>query len=51
MKRLSFSQTKRDVERLVELKKKYLNIIFAKDTDDKHLREVANQLNGGKSNV
>lgn len=51
MKRLSFSQTKRDVERLVELKKKYLNIIFAQDTNDKHLKEIAHQLNGGKSNV
>lgn len=49
MKRLSFSQTKRDVDKLFELKKKYLNIIFAKDTNDKHLREVANQLNGGGS--
>lgn len=46
MKRLSFSQTKKDVERLFELKKKYANIIYAKDTDDKHLKQVAKQLNG-----
>lgn len=49
MKRLSFSQTKNDVERLFELKKKYANIIYGKDTDDKHLRQVAEQLNGGES--
>lgn len=49
MKRLSFSQTKSDVERLFELKKKYANIIYAKDTDDKHLRKVAEKLNGGES--
>lgn len=46
MKRLSFSQTKSDVERLYELKKKYSNIIFGKDTDDKHLKQIAEQLNG-----
>ena len=46
MKRLSFSQTKNDVERLFELKKKYANIIYAKYTDDKHLKQVAEQLNG-----
>jgi len=49
MKRLSFSQTKNDVERLFELKKKYANIIYGKDTDDKHLRQVAEQLNEGES--
>lgn len=49
MKRLSFSQTKNDVERLFELKKKYANIIYGKDTDDKHLRQVAEQLNRGES--
>jgi predicted phosphoadenosine phosphosulfate sulfurtransferase len=48
MKRLSFSQTKRDVEKLHELKNKYRNIIFAKDTDDKHLKQVAEQLNDGE---
>lgn len=47
MKQLSFSQTKSDVEKLHELKKKYRNIIYGKDTNDKHLRLVADQLNGG----
>ncbi|MED5050632.1 DUF3440 domain-containing protein [Anoxybacillus rupiensis] len=46
MKRLSFSQTKSDVERLQELKNKYRNIIYAKDTDDKHLRQIAEKLEG-----
>lgn len=41
MTRLSFSQTKKDVERLFELKKKYANIIYAKDTDQKHLKQIA----------
>jgi Predicted phosphoadenosine phosphosulfate sulfotransferase len=45
MKRLSFSQTKKDVERLFELKKKYANIIRGKDTDDKDLAKVAKELN------
>ncbi|WP_061564879.1 DUF3440 domain-containing protein [Heyndrickxia coagulans] len=45
MKRLSFSQTKSDVERLFELKKKYANIIYGKDTNDKHLKQVAEELN------
>lgn len=45
MKRLSFSQTKNDVERLFELKKKYANIIYGKDTDDKHLKQIAEKLN------
>ncbi len=44
MSRLSFSETKGDVERLFELKKKYRNIIYAKDTDQKHLRQVAELL-------
>lgn len=44
MKRLSFSQTKSDVERLFELKKKYANIIFGKDTNDKHLKQIAERL-------
>lgn len=48
MKRLSFSQTKRDVERIQELKKKYRNIIYAKDTNDKHLKQIADTLNGGE---
>ncbi|MDF9296087.1 DUF3440 domain-containing protein [Geobacillus stearothermophilus] len=41
MKRLSFSQTKSDVERLYELKKKYRNILCGKDTDDIHLKRIA----------
>jgi len=41
MKRLSFSQTKSDVERLTELKSKYANLIYGKDTNDKHLKEFA----------
>lgn len=44
MKRLSFGQTKSDVDRLFELKKKYKNIIFGKDTDDKHLKEIAERM-------
>lgn len=44
MSRLSFSETKGDVERLFELKKKYRNIIYVKDTDQKHLRQVAELL-------
>lgn len=42
---LSFSQTKSDVERLFELKKKYKNIIYARDTKQKHLKQVAEKLN------
>lgn len=44
MKRLSFSQTKGDVVRLFELKKKYKNLIFPGDTDDKHLRNLAERM-------
>lgn len=44
MTRLSFSQTKNDVKRLYELKNKYANIIYAKDTDQKHLREIAERM-------
>lgn len=45
MTRLSFSQTKSDVNKLFELKKKYANLIYGKDTDQKHLKQVADQLN------
>ena len=45
MKRLSFGQTKSDVERLFELKKKYKNIIYGKDTNDKHLKQIAERIN------
>jgi len=44
MSRLSFSETKGDVETLFELKKKYRNIIYAKDTDQKHLKQIAELL-------
>lgn len=45
MKRLSFGQTKSDVERLFELKKKYKDIIHGSATNDKHLKELAEELN------
>lgn len=45
MKRLSFGQTKSDVERLFELKKKYKDIINGSATNDKHLKELAEELN------
>ena len=44
MSRLSFSETKSDVKRLFELKKKYHNIIFPGDTDSKKLKQVALRL-------
>lgn len=44
MKRLSFGQTKSDVERLFELKKKYADLIHGCDTNDKHLKQVAEQM-------
>lgn len=50
MGRLSFGETKSDVERMFELKKKYKNLIYAKDTDSKKLKEVANRLNEGEIN-
>lgn len=49
MKNLSFSQTKSDVERLFELKKKYKNIIYGGDTTDGKLKKVAEQLNSEDS--
>ncbi len=45
MSRLSFSQTKSDVRKLFELKKKYKNLIYGKDTDSKPLKRVAEELN------
>lgn len=51
MTRLSFSQTKNDVERLFELKKKYRNIIYGKDTDQKHLKQIADKLNESETEV
>lgn len=55
MKRLSFGQTKRDVQKIFELKKKYANIIYGDDTSDKHLKQIAEKLketevNGHDSN-
>ena len=44
MSRLSFGETKKDVQRLFELKKKYRNIIRPQDADGKKLREVAERL-------
>ena len=45
MKRLSFGQTKSDVEKLFELKKKYKNIIHGKNTNDKHLKQIEERMN------
>lgn len=45
MSRLSFGETKSDVKRMFELKKKYKNLIFAKDANSKSLRRVAERLN------
>lgn len=44
MTRLSFSQTKKDVEKLFALKEKYANIIYAKDANQKHLKKIAEQM-------
>ena len=41
---MSFGETKKDVQRLFELKKKYHNIIRPQDTDSKKLKRVAEQL-------
>ena len=43
MSRLSFGETKSDVERLFELKKKYKNLIYSKDTDSKKLKKYADE--------
>ncbi len=45
MSRLSFGQTKSDVKRMFELKEKYKNLIYAKDTDSKPLQRIAKELN------
>ena len=47
MKRLSFGQTKGDVERMFELKKKYNDLLDADATNDKHLKQLASELNKG----
>lgn len=44
MSRLSFGETKKDVQHLFELKKKYANIIRPQDTDNKHLKRVAQEM-------
>lgn len=46
MSRLSFSETKSDVNRLFELKKKYKNLIFGKDTDSKSLKKYSDDYKG-----
>ena len=43
MSRLSFGETKSDVERLFELKKKHRNLIYSKDTDSKKLKKYADE--------
>ena len=44
MKRLSFSQTKGDVKRLFELKKKYKDIIHGGASDDKQLNIIGEEM-------
>lgn len=46
MARLSFGETKSDVERLFELKKKYKDLIYGKDTDSKALKKYADEYKG-----
>ena len=48
MSRLSFGQTKSDVEKMFELKKKYKNLIYGKDTNSKPLKRIAEKLNKGE---
>lgn len=45
MGRLSFAQTKSDVNKMFELKKKYKNLIYGEDTDSKPLQRIAKELN------
>lgn len=49
MKRLTFGQTKKDVQKLFELKKKYANIIRGNDPSlgDKQLSELAQKMEAG----
>lgn len=44
MSRLSFGETKKDVKKLFELKKKYSSIIRPQDTDNKRLKRVAQEM-------
>lgn len=48
MSRLSFGETKSDVQKLFELKKKYRDIIYGKDTKSKSLRRVAEEMENEK---
>ncbi|KXZ40023.1 Predicted phosphoadenosine phosphosulfate sulfurtransferase, contains C-terminal DUF3440 domain [Alkalithermobacter thermoalcaliphilus JW-YL-7 = DSM 7308] len=43
MKRLSFGQTKSDIETLYRLKEKYANLIKSENTNDKHLKKIAEE--------
>jgi predicted phosphoadenosine phosphosulfate sulfurtransferase len=45
MKRLSFGQTKSDVRLMYELKKKYNDLLDPEATNDKHLKQLAVELN------
>ena len=49
MTRLSFGETKSDVERLFEMKKKYRNIIRPEDATSKGLRKIVDRLKEGES--
>lgn len=44
MSRLSFGETKKDIQHLFALKKKYANIIRPQDTDNKHLKRIAQEM-------
>lgn len=48
MSRLSFSQTKSDVEKMKLLKEKYVNLILPEDADSKPLKRVAEELYKGE---
>ena len=47
MKRLSFGQTKSDVEKLISLREKYANFIDPENTTDKHLKGFCKSLDKG----
>ena len=44
MKRLSFGQTKRDSEKLIEIRNKYHYLINGKETNDKYLKAIAKKM-------
>ena len=50
MTRLSFGETKSDVKKLFELKKRYRNIIHGQDTDNKKLRQYAEEMDSYENN-